>query len=415
MALDFSAASSALKDDYQPAIREQINNQIMLLNQVETNTADVEGTEAVISLHTGRNSGVGARAEGGTLPTAGSQQYSTARIPVKFNYGRIEVTGPIIEGMKSNRGSFTRAIDSESKGIVMDLKRDVNRQLYTPSNAVIGTVVSVATNTVTFATEAEVRRLEVGNSYDFYDGDYASDDTGEVLASVDISATTATVTGLSGVDAGDWVVNTGVTMGGAAVTSKATEDATQEIHGLEDIVSDGTSTAGTSDGQTHEWLHGVDATATAVWNSYVSAVDAVPTDSVFEQACDEIQLTSGEDVDLGIVSHAGARAYANTLKTQKRFSNTLELKGGFKSASFTTGRGEVALWAERDCLDSVAFLVNTAHLTQWVMSDWAFMDRDGAVLNRKANEDAYEATLYKYHEFGTDRRNSHGKLTGLTV
>ena len=38
MALDFSAASAALKDDYQPAIREQINNSIMLLNQVETNT-----------------------------------------------------------------------------------------------------------------------------------------------------------------------------------------------------------------------------------------------------------------------------------------------------------------------------------------------------------------------------------------
>ena len=415
MALDFSAASAALKEDYQPAIREQLNNQIMLLNQVETNVDDVEGEEAVLSLHTGRNSGVGARAESGTLPSAGSQGYTKARIPVKFNYGRIQVTGPIIEGMKSNRGSFTRAIDSESRGIVMDLKRDVNRQLYTPSNGVIGTVVSVSTNTVTFATEAEVRRLEVGNSYDFYDGDYASDDTGEVLVSVDIAAKTATFTGLSGVDAGDWVVNTGVTMGGAAVTSKATEDATQEIHGLEDIVSDASSTAGSSDGQAHVWLHGIDGSSVSRWQSYQKDVSAVPTDSVFEEAMDEVNLNSGEDIDLIVTSHKAARAYAATLKSQKRFSNTVELKGGFNAITVQAARGEVPLWAERDCLDDVAFLLNTDCLTHWVMSDWSFMDRDGAVLNRVANTDAYEATLYKYHEFGTDARNRHGKLTGLTV
>lgn len=255
----------------------------------------------------------------------------------------------------------------------------------------------------------------MGNSYDFYDGDYASDDTGEVLVSVDISAKTATFTGLSGVDTGDWVVNAGVTMGGAAITSKATEDATQEIHGLEDIVSDAAGTAGTSDGQAPVWLHGIDGTATTLWQSYESAVSAAPTDSVFEQAMDEVNLASGEDVDLIVVSHAGARAYAATLKSQKRFSNTVELKGGFSAITVQSSRGEVPLWAERDCLDGVAFLLNTACLTHWVMSDWAFMDRDGAVLNRVANTDAYEATLYKYHELGTDARNRHGKLTGLTV
>jgi hypothetical protein len=415
MSLDFTAAEAALKDDYQPAIREQLNQAVMLLAQVETNTDDVEGNEAVISLHTGRNSGVGARPEGGTLPTAGSQGYTTARIPVKYNYGRIQVTGPIIEAMKSNRGSFTRAIDSESKGIVTDLKRDVNRQCYTPNSGVIGTVVSVSTNTVTFGTEAEVRRLSVGNSYDFYDGDYASDDTGEVLVSVDIAAKTATFTGLSGVDAGDWVVNAGVTMGGAAITSKATEDATREIHGLEDIISDGSSTAGTSDGQAPAWLHGIDGSSTSVWRSYQSAVGAAPTDSVFEEALNEIELDGGYEPNLIVTSHKAKRAYANTLKSQKRYQNTIDLKGGFKALTVQAGQSEVPLWAERDCLDDVAFLVNTEHLTHWVMSDWSFMDRDGAVLSRVGNTDAYEATLYKYHELGTDKRNAHGKLTGLTV
>ena len=412
---DFTAADAVLKEDYQPAIREQLNNSVMLLAQVDQNTGDIEGREAVFALHTGRNTGVGARTEGGSLPTAGTQSYANIRVPVKFNYGRIEVSGPVIEGMKSDRGSWTRAIDSESKGLVSDLKRDINRQLHTPSNGVIGTVVSVATNTVTFATEAEVRRQEVGQSFDFYDGDFLADDTGEIVVSRDVAAKTVTYTGLAGVDAGDWVVRSGVTMGGAAVTSKATEDALQEIHGLEDIVADSASTAGTSDGLAHPWLHGVSGAASAFWQSTVTAVGAAPTDSVFESLLDEVNLESGEDPNLIITSHAAVRAYAATLKAQKRFSNTVELKGGFSAITVQTGRGEIALWAERDTLDDVAFAVNTGCLTHWVMSDWAWMDRDGSVLSRVANTDAYEATMYKYHEFGTDARNRHGKLTGLTV
>ena len=204
-------------------------------------------------------------------------------------------------------------------------------------------------------------------------------------------------------------------MGGAAVTSKATEDLTQEIHGLEDIITNGSGTAA-SDGLAHPWLHGIDSSATAVWKSYESAVSAAPTDSVFELALNEVDLASGHQANLIITSHKAARAYAATLKSQKRFNNRTDLKGGFSAITVqTAGQGEVALWAERDCLDNVAFIVNTECLTHWVMSDWTFMDRDGAVLSRVANTDAYEATLYKYHELGTDARNRNGVLSGLTV
>ncbi len=417
MALDFSAASAALKEDYQPAIREQLNQNIMLLAQVDTNTADVEGEEAVMSLHTGRNSGVGARAESGTLPTAGQQAYTKARIPVKFNYGRIQVTGPIIEGMKSDRGSFTRAIDSESKGIVSDLKRDVNRQCYTPSTGIIGTAVTVVTGasgTIVFGTEAEARRLEVGMLVDIYDGDYAADDTSVTVTGVSVSTKTVTFDNLAAaVDAGDWIVRAGVVP--VAISSKATEDSANEIHGLEDIINDGTSTAGHSGGLASPWLHGIDGSSTTIWSSYQNAVGAAPTDSVFEEAMDEVYLDSGQDVDLIVTSHKASRAFAATQKSNKRYVNNLDLQGGFKALSVQTGRGEVALYPERDCLDDVAFLLSTENVIQWVMSDWSFMDRDGSVLSRVANTDAYEATLYKYHELGTDKRNAHGKLTGLTV
>ena len=33
------------------------------------------------------------------------------------------------------------------------------------------------------------------------------------------------------------------------------------------------------------------------------------------------------------------------------------------------------------------------------------MDADGSILNRLSDHDAYQATLYKYWEFGTNARN----------
>jgi hypothetical protein len=77
----FTTADSALKEDYQPVIREQLNNANVLLAQIEKNTKDVEGRRAVLSLHITRNSGVGSRAEGGTLPSAGSQGYAGSACP----------------------------------------------------------------------------------------------------------------------------------------------------------------------------------------------------------------------------------------------------------------------------------------------------------------------------------------------
>jgi hypothetical protein len=48
------------------------------------------------------------------------------------------------------------------------------------------------------------------------------------------------------------------------------------------------------------------------------------------------------------------------------------------------------------------------------MSDWEWMQEDGSVLNRVANKDAYEATMFIYHQLTTDQRNAHGVIEDLT-
>jgi hypothetical protein len=42
------------------------------------------------------------------------------------------------------------------------------------------------------------------------------------------------------------------------------------------------------------------------------------------------------------------------------------------------------------------------------------MDRTGTMWQQVAGKDRYTATMYKYSNIGITRRNSFGKLTGIT-
>lgn len=402
MPLNLSTADAALKEDYQPAVREQLNSAFMLLSQIERNSKDVEGRRAVLSLHVRRNNGVGARAEGGTLPAAGNQGYQEERVGLRYNYGRIKLTGPVLRAMRSDAGSFVRALDSETKGVTTDLKIDVNRQLYGTSDGVIASLAvqagAAATFTVAATTSAVQRRqLEVGMLVDI--GTVANPTAvASAREIVSVSGDVYTILGANITHAAtDKVFRSG--NGGSGAAQK-------ELTGLQTIVSD----TGT--------LFNVDPAVQPVWKAKVLAnggVNRAATDTLFETLIDEVGIASGiGSGSLFVASQGVSRNYAAGLKSQKRFNDTVELKGGFRGLTVSSGDGSATLTSDKDAPANTAFLVNTEHLFQHEMSDWEWMDEDGAVLSRVSNEDAYEAVLFKYHELTTDKRNAHGVVRDLT-
>src|SRR5690606_10593072 len=72
------------------------------------------------------------------------------------------------------------------------------------------------------------------------------------------------------------------------------------------------------------------------------------TENLAARALDAVNIASGEDPSLIITSDGVVRSFAAQLQVQKRFSNTVELKGGFKGVSVQAGRNEVALTWDRD-------------------------------------------------------------------
>ena len=402
-----STADAVLKEFYLPGIRSILNNQVFLLSQIETNSEDIEGRRAVLAINTGRNQGVGARAEMGTLPDAGHQGYNEERVPLKYNYGRIQLSGPVIRSMGSDRGSFTRAIQSETQGVTRDLRNDVNRQLYAGTVgtiAVLNAAASGNTATVTNATATQMRQLQVGM---YIDIGTAANPTATAsnrqITSVNTTAGTFVFNGAAvAITAADIVTRTG---------SGGTGAAQKEITGLATQIAASGS------------LWNIDPASVPNWVSYVDAnggTNRAVTETMFIKAAQEVNINSGEEINLWVTTAGVTRSYGALLTSLKRFNDPVQLRGGYAGLDLSninqgnTGSNTVAMVFDKDCQGNTAYGLTTRRFQWYKMSDWEFMEEDGAVLSRVPNVDGYEGTLFLYAELATDGRNAHAKVADLT-
>jgi hypothetical protein len=169
------------------------------------------------------------------------------------------------------------------------------------------------------------------------------------------------------------------------------------------------------------------ATAGPGWASYViDAAAGDPTEAMFITAQQEVNINSGEQIDLWITDTIVHRKVANLMTSIKRFPIPLELHGGWKALDMSsTLQGDqngttVALRFEADCPMGTAFGLCTKRLQWYKMSDWEWMQEDGAVLSRtfdatKGPLDAYEGTLFLYAELATDGRNAHARINNIKL
>jgi hypothetical protein len=408
-------ADAVLKNFYLGPIREQLNQRAILMFASEdegepdsstgeniafrglsreSERVEFAGRQWIIPAHKSRNEGVGAIDEGGTIPVAGQQGWVDLQDSLRHNLGAIELTRYAIRLSNRNPGAFIRLLEGETKGLVRDLRKDVNRQAWGSQTGTLATVTADGANTVTVDT---VQYLRVGMRVDIID---STNDT--VLASnrtlSAVNATTKVVT-YSGADA-------------TATTNHRlcrTGSWKREIHGLGSLIGN----TGT--------VHNVDSTAAGNewWKSVVSTAGGLPFDEdTGQQVIDGVGGSGNGEVELLISTRGVRRRYVNTLKSQKRFNDrdSVILRGGFKAVMFN----EFPLAFDDDCPKGVMVFLNTEAL-MWVYlpngdqpGNWDWVDDDGAILTRKADRtDAFEAYLAADHNLATTARNQLGKITGL--
>ena len=418
MPATLSTVDAILKDDYKEYL-DNLNNANFILSQVETRKDTVQGRIARHAVHLGRSSGVGARAENGTLPTAGNQAFATVPVPVRYVYGRIQLSGPTIKQAVTDRGAFIDALDAEMEGIKNDAMKDVNRQLWGTSNGVIaqcGTTTSATTVVLASTTgSTALRQLFFDGGMVVDIGTVASPTTvasARTITSVDETNKTIAISGAAvTTSSSHYVFRSGA--GGASSNTGQPGDGQVELTGLQTIVDDSAV------------LHTINPSSQPKWKAYVnsnSGTNRSITETLITGSIMKTLTNSGKKPSLLVSAEGVNLAISNLLLSLKRNMEQTSLKGGYAGIQFyspsVSGKGDeapTALYADFDCPNNRLYGINPDVLVYHQVGDgFQFMDLDGAVMNRKPDTDAYEATLYAYGELACKQRNAHFVIKDIT-
>ncbi|MCL6557459.1 MAG: phage major capsid protein [Firmicutes bacterium] len=396
-----AAIQEALKLYYLPGLRYQLNDRASaFLTQLERDSESVVGKKIVMALRYGRVGGIGNRADDGDLPTPNARKTKQAEWETRNLFARFQITDKTIKAARSNVGAFANMLEQEIADCEVDAKQDLSRQAMgdgTGKLAVIHaasyaggvmtlTLYDLAGNDTEFATNF----LAEGMIVDIWDVS-----AGTVLANAQAKEITLVnestkqvqysgtdVSGTIQID-NDYLVvsgNQGLELTGVrGVFESAT------LYGLSRT--------------TYPWLN---ATRINV-NGEISEVD-------IQKAIDDADRKAGAQINFLLCSYGVRRAYQNLLTAQKQAVNTLELKGGWTALSYNG----MPLVAEKYIMPGKLYCLDLRDWKLYQMSDYEWLDEDGAMLSRVTGKAAWEATLAKYCDIGCSRPRGQVELYGIT-
>jgi hypothetical protein len=403
-----TTATNILKNRYLGPIREELENSSVLFSEIKKETRiKVSGKNWTVPLHTRRNlSAAMGRAENVALQTASEQGYANAIVPAAYQYGRIEISGPAFAATRDDAGAFIRALSSEVEGLSRDMIKGFNRQFH--SDGVDALAYAVGADDATPANVDDGQGnpftfLRVGDTIDWLDASasYAVLGTGSVITSLTPAATNVAVAwstaSPTGTAAGDPLVLTG-TSG-------------QQLMGIRGIVSNANPPLLTSG------LHGIPVSGNAYWTAQVNSnsgtlrplshllmrkpLSAIAQNSDFKDS----------DVKFLLGSYEMQDEYYNLLVDSKRHPVTLELDGGFTGLDFCG----IPFIADPDCRKNVIYYIVPESMRIFEAAPLDWLDKDGNVLHRREDKDAYTGTMFTYMNLGTTARNANALLADLQV
>lgn len=392
---------AALKDDYGPGLRESINNSNVIWTEATRNDEDIVGRQAVWSIHTGRSTSTGARAELSSLPSADRQRYSQAKENLAFLYHTIKVSGPAKQLTRNDTGAFTRAMEAELDGAERDLRVDCARQAFgdvvtvssvvsTGALAKVNSAAGAPTYTL-FApngnaiTASEMRYFFVNESVDVINGTTGASRGTQTIASINAAAGSITLAAsVAGTAANDFIVRSGSFQA--------------EMLGLRALISSSNVIAN------------IDPAVVPTWASIsVGSTTTAVSEVLFDQATEGVETDGdGNTPSLYVSEHAQRRKLASVLQAQKRYDGReTTLTAGWVGLQVARG----TLVCDRFCPQQDAFAIYPKELVRFVGLDFTWDEDDGKVLFKALDgSDAVEARFKSYQQLMTTNRNSHSRI-----
>ena len=386
------------KEIYQGTIQDQLQNEQVGLKRIERTSEGVEsqvgGKYVTFPIRTRRNQGIGSRNELEALPTAGQQGWASVRVGLKYAYGRLQLSGQVMELVNENYQAFASAMDLEMTGLKNDLSKDTNRQFYGTNVGAITTAsgANTANNTFQATPVTGSQYVEVGQQIDI-----VTSSTNSTIVAANRQITAFNV--VTGVITFDGAVAT-TAIGNVIVR---TGNYNREITGLGALV---TNTG---------ILFNVDPSVEPKWAAVVNGNGGTTrplSEGLMITLTDQVRFNGGK-TSLILCSLGVRRAYFNLLSQQRRFPSTTTFEGGFMGLAFSNGR-EIPVIEDVDCPASTMYFLDESKFKVYRAHDWSWMERDNSIWHWVVGFDAYEAVMNQYWEVGINQRNANAVLQDIT-
>lgn len=290
-------------------------------------------------------------------------------------------------------------MDEEAKDVIDTLKRDLNRQIYGDGTGTLALLTNAPAAATTMVVDS-VLWLEAGMPVDVLTAatlgnPVPTKGNSAKLIIEDVNATTNTVTVSGGTITA--AIGSAVVLAGSTANNWK-----KEWEGLGLIVSN-TST-----------LHGINPATEPAWKpGYVEASVGVLAEIDLTHLVQGIHKAGGEVTDF-LTTWGTINAYWSTLQGLRRFDGNEKLKGGTTTPVFQSIYGDIPITADWACPVGTLYAVNR---NEWFLNqigDWEWIEGTDGRWIPVVNKDAFRATVKKYSNIGVYRRNSFGKLTGIT-
>ena len=374
---NLTGVDALLKNVYRGPLVEQLNSETPMLNILEKTDANqigmFNGRQIIFPVHSSRNRGRGAVADGGQLPTAGTQGSLDATVAFRYFSTGIEVSDQAIKQSKSDEGSFVRVLQFEMERAETDLRKDIGRVAYGTGDGLLASATATQGSVNTFSVDSG-QYVAVGDTVDVIVRSSGATGTGAIGRTVMAVAYTGTANSAT-------QANANVTISGATISVDNTYGI--YVSGNRNAESDGLRNIC----NTSRTLHGINSSTNAFWDSNVKDFgQANPSEDGIMALCQTIRQRSGQNPDLIMFSYGGQRRLANTYASQKRWndSNVTSPAGGYGGAIPVSAGGQpIPVQADVDCPAGKGFAVNKSSFA-WAQAgppDWLQSPNgDGGIL-----------------------------------
>jgi len=433
--------SEALKKDYKGNIVDSLNNMTPLYALLEKNEDEVSGEnlQAVVSLKTGRNQGVGSRSEDAALPTARYIKTQKLAIPLKYSYGSIRFTGQALKAGEKSKLAFGNRVQAEVEGMVESMKIDTNRQLFGQGDGHLCMTASGTTGSTVTVDKPGTQWLSEGMPIQS-----VADLSSDTVDANDISATSGTILAeTAAYTVLEILSSTTFTLGDASWASAQSDTWAndryicrygsngREMMGLRGIIADANVGTGTG-----SWLglaelasiyYTGDGSTAATRANYPilnatikhgSGTNRAVSETLIQGLLDEIDIKSGKKNDSKslamVTNHAIQRNYIDLLQADRRYMKPLDLIGGWQALGYQAGNSLIPFIVDKDSLPNAILVLDRRFLKIYRASNYDWMEKDGSMFDRVDNKDAYTAQMYCYQNLGCTSFRNQGALRDLT-